>query len=153
MVTKRDFLIDHRQKMTCHHMGRVFPDRESVLRGLRNRFFEDQDTGREQVRGRRRVQTDGLPVTGEAFSGMKHLTPHREFGTLKHWLRTVRDRNAEDGSVTTEGTAVEEITFTISFPITLPSGPSDRSAALKLPTPPIAAQKYREPFLPLTPCK
>jgi hypothetical protein len=30
------------------------------------------------------VQVDGLPVTVEAFTGMEHLTPPREVGTLKH---------------------------------------------------------------------
>jgi hypothetical protein len=93
------------------------------------------------------VQVDGLPVTAEAFTELEHLTPSPELGTLKHWLRTVRDYmtriNSEDESeedaVVTE---LEETASTFSFPSTLLSGLSDESAASKPQKPPIAVQGY-----------
>ncbi|XP_025424007.1 trimethylguanosine synthase-like [Sipha flava] len=81
---------------------------------------------------------------------MEHLTPPQEVGTLKHWLKIVRDHmtctniedEPEEDAIVTE---VEETASTFSFPSTLPSGPSDGSAALKPPKPPIAAQVHQDP--------
>jgi hypothetical protein len=97
------------------------------------------------------VQVDELPVTAEAFTEMEHLTPPVELGILKHWLKTVRDHikrtNTKDGPeedsvVTTGGAVVEETASTFSFPSTLPSGPSDGSAALKPVKLPTTAQEH-----------
>jgi hypothetical protein len=111
------------------------------------RWTGNRDTGalRTKKMGKNvGIQVDELPVTAEAFTEMEHLTSPREVGTLKHWLRTVRDHmtrtNAEDepeeDAVVTE---VQETASTFSFPSTLPSGPSDESAALKPRKPPITA--------------
>jgi hypothetical protein len=56
-----------------------------------------------------------------------------------------KDGPEEDSVVTTGGAVVEAIASTYSFPSTLPSGPSDGSAALKPPKPPTTAQKFRDP--------
>jgi hypothetical protein len=110
LVTRRDLRVNHRRKTACHRLGRVFPDGASVLRGPRYQCFKDQDTGREQVRGHRRL--DGR-VTDDRKSVHRDAPPDAASGNLniKHWLRTVKDHmtsaNAENSVVTVGGTTVK----------------------------------------------
>jgi hypothetical protein len=54
LVTRRDPQFDHCRETACHHSRRLYPDGASEVRGPRYRCFDDQENGRDKVRGRRR---------------------------------------------------------------------------------------------------